>query len=264
MNGPNNEEDVSAVQCQIDDRGLATLTLNRPAKSNAFDASMRELFLALLDRLADDASVRVLVLRGAGKHFCAGSDLASMGVTTAPSDERIELLLRLDAFPKPTLALVHGACLGAGLGLACCADIVIADPEAFFSVPEVQLGIPPLGLMPLIVRAIGLGAFRRYGLTGERFGGEEALRLGLVHQLFPVDDFAEAIAGLSDHLLRAAPGAVRGLKQSWQTSFAPDLASLMLGLARQERSFMTGTEGQSGLSSAREKRSPPWYPPKHD
>jgi methylglutaconyl-CoA hydratase len=258
MNDSKNDSAIPAVQCQIDDRGLATLTLNRPARSNAFDPAMRGLFVALLDQAANDASVRALVLRGSGKHFCAGSDVATMGTTEAPPEERIEPLLRLDAFPKPTMALVHGACLGAGLGLVCCVDIVVADPGAFFSIPEVRLGIPPLGLMPLIVRAIGFGPFRRYALTGERFGGEQALRLGLVHELCAADDFDGMAGRMADHLLRGAPDAVRGLKQAWRD---PELSTLMLDFARRERAFVTGPEAQAGLLSAREKRNPPWCPP---
>jgi methylglutaconyl-CoA hydratase len=119
--------------------------------------------------------------------------------------------------------------------------------------------------MPLIVRAIGSRAFRRYGLTGERFGGDEALRLGLVHQLCPAGGFDDMTARLSDHLLRGAPDAIRGLKQAWR-EMSPDegLTTLMLEFARRERAFVTGPEAQSGLSSARERRSPPWYPPKRD
>ena len=248
----------SSVLQEVDGRGIATLTLNRPAKGNAFDPAMRSLFVNMLEQLASDASVRMLVVRGNGKHFCTGSDVSTMGAS--PSEERIELLLCLDAFPKPVVAVVHGACIGAGLGLICCADVVIADSSAFFSIPEVRLGIPPLGLMPLIMRSIGFSAFRRYALTGERFGGEEAAQLGLVHQLCPNGGFDEAIGRLSDCLLRGGPQAISSLKQAWgEMPGATDIAGLLPALARLERTSVLGKEAQAGLSSARDKRDPPWY-----
>jgi methylglutaconyl-CoA hydratase len=254
---------MPSVMHEVDRRGVAIMTLNRPAKGNAFDPAMRSLFVGILEQLASESSVRMLVLRGNGRHFCAGSDISTMGTT--PSDERIEMLLRLDAFPKPVLAVVHGACIGAGLGLICCADVVIADTSAFFSVPEVRLGIPPLGLMPLILRSIGFSAFRRYALTGERWSGEEALRLGLVHQLCRAESVGEAIVQLTDQSLRGGPEAIRALKQSWGgMPGATDMAELLPAMAHRERDCLLGQEAQAGISSAREKRDPPWYRPDPD
>jgi methylglutaconyl-CoA hydratase len=246
------------IVAAIDERGIATIAFNRPDKSNAFDPGMRRNFVARLAGFHDDPKVRAVFLRGNGKHFCAGSDVASFGSETP--EQRVEMFLRLDAFPKPTVALVQGACLGAALAMVACCDIVIAAPDAFFSIPEVRLGIAPLGLTPLFLRAIGPSAFRRYGLSGEKFDGAEALRLGLAHQLCTVGKFDAEAGALADNLLRAAPVATALVKRTARDlSQRQDLAAEIVHLAHEERRQMQGAEAQEGIASFREKRTPAWY-----
>src|SRR5438067_4797488 len=151
----------------------------------------------MLDELAEafgalalDQDARIVVLRGSGRHFCTGADLAARAAetpvpaskaATAPVSLR-DVLANLDSLPKPTLAVVQGAAIGGGAAFAACCDVVIAAESAFFSIPEVRVGMPPLGVAPFLVRAIGHRGFRRYGLSGERIAAVEALRLGLAHQ----------------------------------------------------------------------------------
>lgn len=251
---------AAAILTEIDPCGVATITFDRPEKSNAFDTGMRHKFAADLARLADDPAVRLLVLRGAGRHFSAGSDVESFGSETP--ERRVEIWLRLDAFPKPTLALVKGACVGAAVGLVACCDIVIAAPDCFFSIPEVRMGFPPLGLTPLFLRALGVQAFRRYALSGERFDGTVALRLGLVHELCPPDAFAARVQKLVDELLRAAPGALAHLKRTARALSSPGIDAEILRLAQEERRHMQGHEAQEGIAGFREKRPPSWSPKK--
>jgi len=249
---------AAAILTEIDARGVATITFDRPERSNAFDAAMRRKFAAELARLAEDTTVRLLILRGAGRNFSSGSDVASFGSDTP--EKRVEMLLRLDAFPKPTLALVQGACLGAALGKVACCDIGIAAPDGFFSMPEVRMGIPPLGLTPLLLRALGPRAFRRYALSGERFDGTEALRLGLVHQLCAPEAFTAQTSRLVDELLQAAPGAIVQLKRTARDLSSPGIDAQIMRLAREERQHLQGHEAQEGIAGFREKRPLSWLP----
>ena len=251
---------AEAILSEIDARGVATITFDRPDKSNAFDAGMRRRLAAELARLAGDPSVRLLILRGAGRHFSAGSDVGSFGAE-AP-EERVEHLLRLDGFPKPTVALVQGACVGAALGVVACCDIVIAATDGFFSIPEVRLGLAPLGLAPLFLRALGAQAFRRYALTGERFDSAEALRLGLAHKVCAPGELGAHAAKLADELLQAAPGAIAELKRAARALSSPGIDAEIVRLAREEREHMQGREAREGVAAFRDKRSPSWVPKK--
>lgn len=251
---------ASAILSEVDARGVATITFDRPEKSNALDAGMRRRFSAELLRFAGDPTVRLLIVRGAGKHFSAGADVGSFGTETP--EERVECLLRLEAFPKPTVALVQGACVGAALGVVACCDIVVAATDGLFSIPEVRLGLPPLGLAPLFLRALGAQAFRRYALTGERFDSAEALRLGLVHQVCAPEALAAHAAKLADELLQAAPGAIAELKRTARGLSSPGIAEEIVRLAREERQHLEGREAKEGIAAFREKRSPSWVPKK--
>src|SRR5262249_22462477 len=154
-----------------------------------FDQTMLDELSDQIKTLAGDDNVRIIVLRGAGQHFCTGADLASRGAdapvvaAARPPASLRDVLIALDTLPKPTIAVVHGGAVGGGAGFVACCDVAIATDAAFFSVPEVRVGMPPLGVMPFLIRAMGHRSFRRYGLSGERIAAAEALRLGLVHQI---------------------------------------------------------------------------------
>lgn len=249
-------------------RGIATLTLNRPDKGNCYDAPMLAALHAHFAACGKDAAVRAIVLRGAGKHFCVGAEISRPGqprndeggASSGPS--LIDVLLELDRVPKPTIALVQGACVGGGLAFACCCDIVIASSHAFFSIPEVRIGIPPSALIPFFVRAMGDRGLRRYGLSGERFSAAEALRMGIAQQVCEPDGIEAALAEVIEGILLSAPGAVRESKQAAARFAAQPIP--VERLQQMERSFkdvLDSDEAREGRASFVEKRKPRWYPP---
>ena len=175
------------IATDLSPRGIATITLDRPDRGNAFNQRMLDELGGQFSAWAGDSRVRVVVLRARGKHFCVGADVAAMAAKPAGDAAEAaftlnDTLVAIDTIPKPTIAVVEGGCVGGGLAFAACCDVVLATESAFFSVPEVRLGMVP-GLAPLFARALGPRALRRYALSGERFSAAEALRLGFVHDI---------------------------------------------------------------------------------
>src|SRR6202034_1456352 len=155
----------SGIDIEVSARGVATITLNRPERSNAFDQGMLNILAQQFAERAADAATRIVVLRGAGKHFCGGADLVARGMEPAPAARQFSLvdaLAALDRLPKPTVAVVHGAAVGGGAALAACCDIVLAADGPFFSIPEVRVGMAPLGVAPFLIRAVGHRRLRRF------------------------------------------------------------------------------------------------------
>ena len=253
------------IAVEVSARRIATVLLNRPERGNAFDQIMLDELAQAFAALAADAAARVVVLRGSGRHFCTGADLAARAaaaLATAPPIASAHVSLRdalasLDALPKPTMAVVHGAAVGGGAAFAACCDVVIAAEDAFFSIPEVRVGMPPLGVAPFLVRAIGHRNFRRYGLSGERITATEALRLGLAHQICAADALDETLARIADELLHGAPGAISALKGAAAQYASPTLSAI---LAAQPGHDPKTPEALEGMASFREKRKPSWYP----
>jgi methylglutaconyl-CoA hydratase len=240
--------------------GMATITLNRPDRGNAINQMMLDELADQLASLAVDNNVRAIVLRGNGQHFCTGADIRermSGGIEgAAPAHDLTDVLRLLDESPKFTVAAVHGACVGAGFGLAACCDLVMATDEAFFSIPEVRLGIAPT-LTPLFVRAIGIRAFRRYGLTGERIAATEGMRIGLVHELVSTID--DGLYRLIDEVQKSGPLALAATK-----AMAADVAAVARARvfpSKSERSALDlkTPEAAEGIAAFREKRKPNWY-----
>lgn len=256
------------LRVQIAARGVATVTLNRPAKGNPYNADMLDELAAALARLGADCAVRVVLLRGEGKHFCVGADL-TVGEASRPEARGdaparaslVDVCLALERLPKPSVALVHGACIGGGVALAACCDIVLADRSSFFSIPEVRLGFAPAPLVPFFLRAVGARNLRRLGQTGERFAVEEALRIGLAHAACETGEIESAVARLVDDLLLGAPRALAEFKAVVERvnglPITPRLLSdLQAGFDRARASDQAG----EGRAAFREKRKPDWYP----
>lgn len=250
------------VEVEVSSRGIATILLNRPERSNAIDQATLDELARQFAALAADERARVVVLRGAGKHFCAGADLvarASAPEQPAPVQTTIvDMLAALDRLPKPTVAGIHGAAIGAGAALAACCDAVVAADSAFFSIPEVRIGMAPLGVTPFVIRAIGHRSFRRYGLSGERFGAAEALRIGLAHEVVPAEQLDAKLGEVVNALLHGAPGAQRTLKEGMEHSVIPTVAAIVA--ARPSHGSPRTVEAQEGIASFKEKRKPSWYP----
>jgi methylglutaconyl-CoA hydratase len=254
------------ITVEVSARRIATVLLNRPERGNAFDQVMLDELAEAFAALALDQDTRIVVLRGSGRHFCTGADLAARAAeapahasTAATAHVSLrDVLAGLDTLPKPTLAVVQGAAIGGGAAFAACCDVVIAAESAFFSIPEVRVGMPPLGVAPFLVRAIGHRGFRRYGLSGERIAAVEALRLGLAHQICAADAIEDTLARIADDLLHGAPGAISTLKSAAAQYAVPSLSAI---LANRPPHDPKTPEAIEGVASFREKRKPKWYPP---
>jgi methylglutaconyl-CoA hydratase len=166
----------------------------------------------------------------------------------------------LNEFPKPTIALVHGACFGGGCGLVCCTDVALATPAAIFGLTEVRVGVAPTPISTHMVHAMGLRHTRRYALTGERFGAEEALRIGLVHEVVPADRLETRLAEILDAVFLSAPGAIAVTKASFLAANGLTLdESSMALLAHESWMQRASAEGREGLEAFQAKRKPDWY-----
>jgi methylglutaconyl-CoA hydratase len=248
----------------VDSRGIAMLTFNRPDKSNSYNQALLDALFDEITRLGADPSVRAILLRGAGKHFSAGADVGSAH-TSAKDKPRVsipELCLALDSVPKPVIALVHGACIGGAVAMISCCDVVIAAQSSFFSLPEVRLGFAPGPLIPFFLRAIDPRSMRRYLISGERFTAEEALRVGLAHQLCPPEAGDAVLAKLLDEVLLAGPNAAahaKGLLR--RLTHVPISRELLAELQGEFDQRFHSPEAEEGRASFREKRKPNWFRP---
>jgi methylglutaconyl-CoA hydratase len=202
-----------SVLWNIDARGVATVVLNRPQVNNAYDETLIQGLLEAMDALGGEPSLRVVVLRGEGRHFQAGADLKWIRRVSAQSQEENErasratarAVHRLNTLPVPTVALVQGGCFGGGTGIVAACDVVIAAQDAMFSIAETRWGLTAAIILPQLADAIGARQVRRYALTGERFGALEARRIGLVHEVVPPRSWPPPARGSSDQLLQNAP-----------------------------------------------------------
>ncbi len=244
---------------------VATVTLNRPDVHNAFDEDMITSLAATCDDLAGRADVVAVVLRGNGKSFSAGADANWMkraaGYTEAQNrDDAMKLagmLNKLYTLPKPVIACVHGAAMGGGFGLVSCCDIVLATKEATFALSEVKLGLIPATIAPYVRRAIGERQFRRYGVTGEKFGAERAQAIGLVHEV--VYDIDTVLSSLLTTLKSNGPQAMAATKRLVHDLQArPVDLSLMSETAGRIAKVRAGDEAKEGLSAFLEKRKASW------
>lgn len=262
--------DPDPVLCAVDRRGVATLTLNRPAVNNAYNGALIDGLIDAVQSLSGEAGLRAVVLRGAGRHFQAGADLAFLkhlaGASAAEgldfSRRTMAAIQGLRDFPHPTIALIQGGCFGGGVGIAAACDIAIAAEDAIFALTEVRWGITAAPIVPLLVDRLGPRALGRYALTGERFGAAEALRLGLIHETCAAADLDAAAAPILDAILLAGPQAVAMTKQLVAEAVtAPDTPAYRERIAREGAARRHGPEAAEGLASFAEKRKPRWYPP---
>jgi methylglutaconyl-CoA hydratase len=245
---------------------IATVTLNRPDKRNAMHGPLIVELQQVLATLAADAS-RVLIINGRGENFCAGGDITWMQkIATGPEDQNYEdaqsladLLFQLYSFPKPTMVLAHGATLGGGLGLVAAADIAIAGKNVSFGLPEVKIGLTPSMISPYMIAAIGERAAHYYFLTGERFGADEAHRIGLIHQVAENDALLSTGITVAQLLLQNSPQALTAAKQLIRhVSKANISKALAQKTAEHLAELRASPQGQEGLKAFIEKRKPDW------
>ena len=246
--------------------GIATLTLNRPDKRNAMHGPLIAECLQALRKFAADDS-RVLVINGSGENFCAGGDIGWMQKIATTSDDEnyadaqslADLLFTLYHFPKPTIVLAHGATMGGGLGLLSAADIAIAAKSATFSLPEVRIGITPSMISPYVIAAIGEREAHYYFMTGDRFGVDEARRLGLIHQIVENEALMSTGVTLAQTLMASSPNALREVKHLIRSVSKEKItAALAQTTAEHLAEIRRSPEAQEGLKSFLEKRKPSW------
>ena len=256
------------VLLDVDTRGVATATLNRPEVGNAYNAAMLDALIGGLTRLAADPAVRCLVLRGAGKHFQAGADIRWLNeVARTPPAENFAASMAttramqlLNEFPKPTVALVHGACFGGGVGIVCCADVAFATPDSLFGITEVRVGVAPTPISTHMVNAIGLRHTRRYALTGERFGAREAERIGLIHEVVPEAETEAKLAVVLDAVFLGGPEAIATTKRSFLGANGLLLDERQATMLSHEGwTQRASPEGHEGTAAFGDKRRPAWY-----
>ena len=258
------------------------LTLNRPALRNAMSLRMVSELRVALEAAENGGTVRVLVLRGAGGHFCAGADLKDMAAARmratqsdpepgeigeamdamAQANRRFgELCLAYAKTPLALVAVLEGNVMGGGLGLACVADVALACESAVFRLPETALGVVPAQIAPFLVDRLGYSQARRLAVTGGRIVGADALSIGLVHAVHAPDQLDAAVSSVLADILACAPGAIAATnalmaraRQTPASDLVPD-AALIFSRAAQ------GPEGLEGTMAFLQKRKPKWAVP---
>jgi methylglutaconyl-CoA hydratase len=249
---------------------VGLITMNRPERHNAFDdVLIAELTEALRSMEAEDG-IRVIVLSGAGKSFSAGADLNwmkrmagfSMDENRRDAMGLATLMRTLAHLRKPTLARVHGAAYGGGVGLVACCDIAVAAQSASFSLSEAKLGLIPAVISPYVVAAIGERAARRYFLTAERFEAAEAWRIGLVHELTgDHESLDDRIGEIVDAVLACSPSAQREAKDLIRAvASRPVTSELIQDTAERIAKIRSSPEGREGVAAFLEKRRASWVP----
>lgn len=248
------------------DGPVLTIALNRPDQHNAMNPAVMTALANAFTGPAMRADVRVVVLTGNGRSFCAGADLAFMRAAAEYTHEQnvadgraiFDLMWTLDRCPKPVVARVNGTAIGGGAGLVCCCDIVVASERATFAFSEARLGILPAVISPFVVARIGPAHARELFLTGERIDATRAQAVGLVNHVVAEADLDAAVAERVGQLLQAAPGAQAAAKELLRTvAFRPaeevrDYTAELIAARR------AGDEGREGMSAFLEKRKPWW------
>ncbi len=256
---------------EIDSRGVVTLTLNRPQLNNAYDDELISGVLDAIDALSGVHEARAIVVQAAGRHFQAGADLGWLAevaeqtpAANVDASRRTALLVhRLNTLPVPTVALVQGACFGGGTGIIAACDVVVAASNALFAIAESRWGLIAGIIVPQLADAIGVRQLRRYALTGERFDANEALRIGLVHEIVAPAALQETGARIVDQLLQNAPEATAQTKAVVLEQAHGDLSTQAFErLVRQHAARRQSSEAAEGFASFREKRPARWYPGK--
>lgn len=252
---------------------VARLRLERPALHNAFDATLIAGLTAALETVGRDPDVRVVVLEGSGASFSAGADLNWMrGMAAAGEADNREdalalarLMRSLDELPRPTIARVHGAAFGGGVGLVACCDIAIGAAGAKFGLTESRLGLLPATISPYVIAAIGARHARRYFATAEIFDAAQAQRIGLLHEVVEADALDAAIERQIALLLKSGPSATAGAKRLVRdVAGATDRDALDRDNASLIAALRVSAEGQEGLSAFLDKRPATWTPTEKD
>jgi methylglutaconyl-CoA hydratase len=253
-----------AITLNVDKRGVALVTLNRPERHNALNRKMIAELHAVALKLADDDDVRVVVLTGNGESFCAGGDLGWFRDTLAmdrkgriaESRALAEMLHALDQLPKPLIGRINGATYGGGTGMVSVCDVTVADSAARFGLTEVRLGLIPANISPYVIARIGAARARSVMLSGKLFGAEKACILGLVDQVTDSLDTATE-AQVTVHL-EASLSAVAATKKLIAFVNAHDIEASKEYTSEALADAWETEDGREGIASFLAKRLPSW------
>ncbi|AXQ23422.1 enoyl-CoA hydratase/isomerase family protein [Acinetobacter wuhouensis] len=255
------------------DGSILTLWLNRPESRNAMSLNMVKAIQQVFKAIENDLSIRAVILRGQGGHFCAGGDIKDMAqlrgeAATAGSNQPYvdfnrqfgHMIQQVDQAPQTVVAILEGAVLGGGFGLACVSDIAISLADAKFGLPETGLGVIPAQIAPFVVKRIGLTQARRLALLGTRFDGQTALKVGVVHEVVESQQGLEALLSETiQQIKRTAPQASRVTKALLHRTLNEPLNSLLNDAAQQFANAVGGEEGMEGTMAFIQKRNPNWF-----
>lgn len=249
-------------------RGIATVSLNRPDVHNAFNDRMIAELAAEVQAVSDANDVRVIVLAGEGRSFCAGADLAwmqrmvnySAAENLADAEALAGMLRVIRNSPKPTIARVHGPVYGGGVGLVAACDMAVALKKATFCLSEVKLGIAPAVIAPFLAERIGTGRLLRWALTAEAFDATAALRMGLVSEVVDQPEELDAwIRQIAEAVHKCGPNAVAACKRILHDVAHTPFDAAVTGCVKTIAELRTSKEGQEGLKAFLEKRKPNWF-----
>jgi methylglutaconyl-CoA hydratase len=248
------------------DGPVLTVALNRPESHNAFSPEMSAAVMAVFQGIDERDDVRVVVLTGNGRSFCAGGDLNAMrAASDFTFDENVrdgevifDLMWTVDRCRKPVVGRVNGAAIGGGVGLVSCCDIVIAVDRAEFGFSETRLGLVPAVISPFVIAKIGPTAARELFLTGKRFDAYHAQQLGLVNSVVPEIELDRAVSDCIAHLLQAAPGAQAAAKELIRTVAYQPKEAVREYTTHLIARLRASDEGREGMSAFLEKRKPDW------
>ena len=255
------------------DGAVLHITLNRPELRNAMSETMLRELVSVFNAIKDDLTIRAVVLRGAGGHFCAGGDIKDMAALRSEAmsagnhDGYIRfnrafgtLIEQVNHAPQVVVAVLEGAVLGGGFGLACVSDIALCRDNAQFGLPETGLGVIPAQIAPFVLQRIGLTQARRLALLGNRFDGQEAARIGIVHEVLTSDEaLNEALSTTLQQIRRTAPNASRVTKALLHNSTqVSDLSKTLDQAAIQFAAAVSSDEGTEGTMAFIQKRLPKW------
>ncbi len=254
------------ILLETDARGVATVTLNRPDKHNALNGTLIAELYDVAEKLANDDKVRIVVLTGAGKSFCAGGDFNWFASNIEKSRaERVEqsatlahLLRRLDTLPKPLIGRINGPAYGGGVGMISVCDYTIGAEGSRFGLTEVKLGLLPANISPYVVARIGKVHSRETMLSGALFDSARAARIGLLTEVVAADGLDAAVEDVVHNHLQAAPGAVADTKALIAYVAAHDLETNMIYTADRLADAWETDEGIEGINSFLKKGTPSW------
>ncbi|MBV7379100.1 crotonase/enoyl-CoA hydratase family protein [Maritimibacter dapengensis] len=258
--------DFDTISIDTDARGVATLTLDREDKHNSLSALMIQELTEAAGQLGADQKVRVVVVTGAGKSFCAGGDLGWMrDQMAADPDTRFrearklaEMLKALNEMPKPLIGRVQGQAFGGGIGMACVCDIAIAADYAKFGLTETRLGLIPATIGPYVLARLGEAMARRVFMNARVFGAADAADLGIVAKAVPAEDLDAAVEREVTPYLSCAPGAVSAAKALARRLGPPITDEIIDDTIRALVACWEGEEAQAGIEAFFDKRPAPW------